>query len=52
MTIDGPNTPPLPPDPIENDVVNIFPMARKNKKGMVSSLSSAFWANPYPNARV
>ena len=52
ITMEGPKTPPLPPEPMENDVVIIFPKARHKRKGMVNSLKIAFCAKPYPKARV
>ena len=46
MTTEGPKTPPLPPDPMEKEVVSTFPSARETKKGTVSSLLIAIWAKP------
>jgi hypothetical protein len=52
MTMEGPKTPPLPPDPMEKEVVNIFPKDRRIKVETAISLKIAFWIYPYPKARV
>jgi hypothetical protein len=40
ITTDGPKTPPLPPEPMEKEVVSIFPIASKNNAVIVKLMGS------------
>src|ERR1041385_7432144 len=53
MTIDGPNTPPEPPEPIVSDVVSILPIATKPRTASGGPIElhslTALWSVPYPD---
>jgi len=36
ITMEGPNTPPLPPEPMVKEVVTTLPIASASRKGTVS----------------
>jgi len=48
MKTDGPKTPPLPPDPMVQEVPRIFRKARRSIVPQNIFPSSATWIHPYP----